>query len=167
LLDYYLSSRKVTTLSELKQLLVSDRVKMSLPEGPLNHLIRLESTLAKKYATPDKAAEIFDTYYYNYDSSDHRRASALSAAARRNVGQKPGNITSNISPSASSSINTNQLQSKDSVSAKQFNAVKLDNTKTVSGKSCFKCNATDHLIKDCPQRTGTRPQFQRSFNGHK
>jgi hypothetical protein len=43
LLDYYLSSRKVKTFDELKQLLISDRVKATLPEGPLNHLLKVEA----------------------------------------------------------------------------------------------------------------------------
>jgi hypothetical protein len=41
LLDYYLAIREVKTLDELKLLLVSDRIKATLPEGPLNHLLKV------------------------------------------------------------------------------------------------------------------------------
>ena len=162
LLDYYLSSRKITTLDELKQLLVSDRVKVSLTEGPLSHLLRVEATLAKKYATPDEAAEILDTYCSNYDARDHPRASALGMATRRMVNHKPDHMTVGLSSTAPS-----VHPSKGNFSIKPSTSVKLESVKTVSGKSCFKCNSVDHLIKDCPQRTGTRPQFHGSFNGQK
>jgi hypothetical protein len=98
LLDYYLSSRKVKTFDELKQLLISDRVKATLPEGPLNHLLKVEASLPRKYALPDEAAEALDTYYANYDSRDRPRVSAIGMMAGRAT-VKPGNKP--VFPSAS------------------------------------------------------------------
>jgi hypothetical protein len=80
LLDYYLASRVVKTLDELKLFLVSDRIKATLPEGPLNHLLKVEASLPRKYASHDEAADILDTYYANFDSRDKPKASALGVA---------------------------------------------------------------------------------------
>jgi hypothetical protein len=89
LLHYYLLSRKVKTFDELEQLVISDRVKETLPEGPLNHLITIEASLPRKYALPDEAADVLDTYCANYDLRDRPRASALGTVAGRSA-MKPG-----------------------------------------------------------------------------
>jgi hypothetical protein len=85
LLDYYLASRDVKTLDELKLLLVSDRIKATLHEGSLNHLLKVEASLPRIYASPDGAADILDTYYANFDSREKPRASALGVVADRSL----------------------------------------------------------------------------------
>ena len=45
LIDYYLSSRKITKFDELRDLLICDRVKSVLSEGSLSHVLRVETTL--------------------------------------------------------------------------------------------------------------------------
>ena len=47
LLNYYLTSRKVTTFDELRDLLICDRVKSVLSEGSLSHVLSVETTLPK------------------------------------------------------------------------------------------------------------------------
>ena len=42
LLTYYLDSRKVNDFDSLCDLLVSDRLKEALPQGPLNYVLSLE-----------------------------------------------------------------------------------------------------------------------------
>jgi hypothetical protein len=34
---------------------------VTLPEGSLNHLLKVETSLPRKYASPDKAADVLDT----------------------------------------------------------------------------------------------------------
>jgi hypothetical protein len=155
-------SRKITSLDELKQLVVSNRVEVSLSEGPSSHLLRVEATLSKKYA----ATEILDTYYANCDAPGHPRASAFGMVLRRPTGQRLNNNTDSVLPITVSSQSTSQ--SKDVINVKSQSYAKADSDKIVScGKSCSKCKSTSHLIKDCPQRDGTRPQIPKSWNGQK
>ena len=145
LLDYYLASRKVTNLNEFKELVVSDRVKSALPEGPLNHLLKVEASLTRKYATPDEMADILDTYYANYDFKDRPRASAL------------GRPCSYAPPVKAVSqpvrVSTSQAQQTAAV-AEVFTRHIKENQGL---KTCFKCSSNQHLYKACPLRSTPSP----------
>jgi len=53
LLDYYLDSRSVKTFDKLKELLICDRVKMSLSDACLRHVVAIVAILvAKRSADP-------------------------------------------------------------------------------------------------------------------
>ena len=85
LLDYYLNSRGVTDFAALKQLLVSDRVKTSLSDGMLNHVLRTEVSLPRTYAMPDELADILDKYCANFDQNGRPRVSAIGIGPRRQI----------------------------------------------------------------------------------
>ena len=163
LLDYYLSSRKVSTFDGLKQLLISDRVKATLPEGPLNHLIKFEASLDRKYALPDEAAEVLDTYCANYDSRDRPRASALGTMAGRSA-MKPGGkpaFQSAPKTTMSSAHGATDLQTKQPGQGAKAVSV------PVAGKACYKCHSAEHLVKDCPLRGTVGQPALRQFGGAK
>jgi len=45
LLEYYVSSRHVTTFDKLISLMIADRVKPMLPSDCLDHILTVENTL--------------------------------------------------------------------------------------------------------------------------
>jgi hypothetical protein len=77
LLRYYLKSRNVTDFETLFQLLVCDKVKASLSENVLSHVLRNEVILPDQWADVNELADILDTYCANYDRCDKPKASAL------------------------------------------------------------------------------------------
>jgi len=87
-LDYYLNSRVITNIAELKQLLVSDRVKTVLSECMVNHVLRSEVNLPRKYATPNDLAHILDTYCANFDHNGRPRVSAIGLGPKRQSSQQ-------------------------------------------------------------------------------
>ena len=62
LLTYYLDSRKVNDFDSLCDLLVSDRLKEALPQGPLNYVLSLEGD---DWFLPEKVASLADTFFNN------------------------------------------------------------------------------------------------------
>jgi hypothetical protein len=133
LLDYYLASRDVKTLDELKLLLVSDRIKATLPEGPLNHLMKVEASLPRKYASPDEAADILDTYYANFDSQDKPRASALRVVAGRSLMRQSYKPASQ--PHVAKFVSPVELGAANTPSKQPGRGARADNVS--AGKACF------------------------------
>jgi hypothetical protein len=136
LLDYYLSSRKVKTFGELKQLLICDRLKATLPEEPLNHLLKVEVSLPHKYALPDEAAEALDTYCANYDSRDRPRAPGIGMMTGR-AAVKPGG-----KPVFLSASKTTMSPAREAATGSQFKqpglGAKANSVSTADNKTCSK-----------------------------
>ena len=59
LMLYYLESRKAASKDEMIDLLVSDRIKQTLPSKCLKHVL---STEGDKWLTPEKLTDIMDVY---------------------------------------------------------------------------------------------------------
>ena len=64
LLTYYLRSRDVTTFDALCQIIVSDKLKLSLSANVLNNILSLEGD---DWFDPGKIASLADTYVANHD----------------------------------------------------------------------------------------------------
>ena len=77
LLKYYVESRHVDDFDSLLQLLICDRIKFTLPEGALNHVVRTEANLPEQWCRKDSLCDTLDTYYAVYDKFDKPKASAL------------------------------------------------------------------------------------------
>jgi len=65
LLMHYLRSRGVESYEASCELLVSDKLKTSLPPGTLNYVLSLEGD---EWYSPSKVAGLADTYVVNHDS---------------------------------------------------------------------------------------------------
>ena len=77
LLQFYTRSRDVTDFVSLCQLLIVDRVKVSLTESALKHVISVESTATDPWLRPDVLSDVLDNYYANYQFNDKPRVSAI------------------------------------------------------------------------------------------
>jgi hypothetical protein len=62
LLHFYSRSREVNSFEGLCQLLIADRVKASLSESALKHVITVKSTASNKWLQPDALSDVLHTY---------------------------------------------------------------------------------------------------------
>jgi len=66
LLHYYLNSRKVDTFEQFVSLMITDRMKTTLSEDCLRHILSVEAGSENGWLEYDKLAVIVDTYYSNH-----------------------------------------------------------------------------------------------------
>jgi hypothetical protein len=65
--EYYLDSRRVgKNFDRLKSLLVCDRIKATLSEGCLRHVISVESASTDGFLTHDRLCDVIDVYRANH-----------------------------------------------------------------------------------------------------
>jgi len=70
-LDYYIDSRRIKTLTQLRELLICDRVKLSLPDACLRHVVAVESADKDKPWLPlDQLTRTVDTFLANHKSGN-------------------------------------------------------------------------------------------------
>ena len=62
LFEYYLSSRSVSDFDALVSLFLADRIKQSLSDGCIRHLLSVEASAENGWLPYDKLAEVVDTY---------------------------------------------------------------------------------------------------------
>jgi hypothetical protein len=155
LLDYYLSSRNITSVVELKQLLISDRVKTVLPDCMVNHVLRNELSLPRTYATPDELADMLDKYCANFDHTGRPRVSAIGFGSKRPT-PKHGNCTLPQSlPLIQSGISVDKSQQRPMGNAPASKVV--TSATTAPSRRCFKCGSDRHLYKDCDKKGSPSP----------
>lgn len=151
LLLYYTESRDVKDFESLFQLLLCDRVKASLHEGALGHLLRYESTLSNKWANVDQLSDVLDTYYANYDRFDKPKVSAIGAINTQRTGAQLSNARdySRSQDFRHSSVKPeNRSKATDaSQTPVQYNSKprKMD----LADMECFKCGLKGHLRASC------------------
>jgi len=66
LIDGYIEARKVNQLDELRNLLVSDRLKIALKPAVLRYVLSVEAKSDKGWLEPYVLAEVVDDYITNY-----------------------------------------------------------------------------------------------------
>src|SRR5664279_3480788 len=160
LLQHYLRSRCVQDFDTVCQLLIADRVKTSLNETVLKHVLNAESTGDSKWLRPDALSDVLDTYYANFQVNDRPRASAIGVTAPRAqtpVNNSPYNI-------ARMGRGQGRGQSNDSgdgkppvvaanVSGFTSNApLSLQSTGNKPIRRCYICSSPSHLALKCPSR---------------
>ena len=141
LLDFYLESRKVKTFEQVCELLLADRVKNTLGENVLKHVLATESTKDSGWLESRDLAEIIDTYLANY-LGDKPRAGALGIVNRSFPQRDNRPVNKPVPPSASSS---QPSQSTDGANSQNGQ----------TDKRCFICNSNQHLRNKCPLRSKT------------
>ena len=129
LLDYYVSSRHINgNYDQLWSLLISDKIKNTLPDGWLRHILSVEAATDNGWLNHDKLAECVDLYFAN-----HWR-------------DKPH-------PGAVGEISSTQKQANGITKA---SGAIVKNNIANAGKACFHCGSVSHLIGQCTQRPGNR-----------
>ena len=135
LLSYYLSSRGVNEdFDRLCDLLVSDRLKSTLPYGPLNYVLSIEGD---DWFAPDRVAYIADTFVNNRGNSGMSKTQEGKAA-------RVTSVTAPVSRGNAARGSHYQVNRGGSVA-------------TSPVRRCYVCNKPGHLAKDCQQRGNHGP----------
>ena len=138
ILDAYLDSRHINqSYEKLTSLLVCDKIKNTLPDGCLKHILAIESSKPDGWLQVHDLAEAVDLYFANrWQHNDRPRVGALGIpASTKSVGSNPKTFG-----------NSNDNQ-------KAGNA----NTKSAVGsgepiRRCFLCGSKSHLKNECPEK---------------
>ena len=149
ILDAYLNSRKINkSYDKLIDLLVCDRVKSTLPEGCLKHILAIESTKENDWLPSSELAEAVDLYFASrWQHSDRPRAGALNIPASTKatgsgagVGESVNQpTTSTVRPPRSPSGNRKELAIKPAAETGESN------------RRCFRCGSKTHIWSECPK----------------
>ena len=149
LLDYYLVSREVgKDLNKLVSLLVCDRLKSTLPEGCLRHILSLEASSPGAWLPLDQLTDAIDSYDANHWPDNKPRVAAMGQTRSVEDGvvgkgfQHRSSPTRRAAQGAQSSI-TSTYESTGS---------------GVNMKRCYVCNSAEHLANY------HRANKQRSFS---
>jgi len=133
LLTYYLSSRGVQDFDKFCDLIISDRLKASLPQGPLNYVLSLEG---ESWFDPNKVASLADVFVNNRPPAGPKaqdgRAVRIATAAPTETRGHPG---------------TYGARGGRYVPGRGGN-------NTSPAIRCYKCNGLGHLAKDCASNRG-------------
>ena len=142
LLSMYVESRKVDNFDDLMSLIVCDRIKSTLSENCLRHVLSVEAGTDKGWLQMQQLAECVDLYRANR-FGDRPRASAIgssSSAQQAGIGSKPTGIGTRGAP-------PRPVQSRQvGVSTGQ----PVASGTSTSRVTCYKCKEVGHTRKFCP-----------------
>ena len=150
ILDAYLDSRKVDrNYDTVTQLLVCDRIKSTLPEGCLKHILAIESSNETGWLKVSELAEAIDLYFANrWQHGDRPRAGALGIPASTKPASVPG--------LGNRSLPVSVVRPPRSPNGGR----KYVNTHLAPGelsRRCFTCGSKFHLKNSCPERNKVTP----------
>ena len=151
LLEYYLDSRKVDkNYNKLLELLVCDRVKTSLPDGCLRHILSIESNRPDGWLNIHDLADAIDLYFSNrWRDGDRPRAGAVGLPSTT----RPGGPHSVGLPRTNNSVASKTLgNSPCNKSNTSINDVSKVSATPGNQKNCFNCGSKFHFARDCPDR---------------
>ena len=152
ILDAYTDSRMLTRHPErIPELLVSDRIKSTLPVACLNYVLSVEATKDEGWLSPHDLAETIDKYFANRGpQGDRPKAGAIGMSTP--VAKLYGPVPSGPSMSSGrfSRPGSGSPPRKSEGSNEQRTPV------STTDKRCFKCGSVSHLYRECPQRGTVR-----------
>ena len=148
LLQYYLSSRHINgDFDQFFSLMIADRMKQTMSEGCLRHVLSVESSTKDGWLGYDKLAEAADIYMSNH-LRDVPRVSASGAPAKPvAMGQSRSNLSLKSSAPIHSDNNANNR------SMRPVNQIAGVVTSETGGKTCYRCHSNSHLVAACPMRS--------------
>ena len=139
LLSHYVQSRHVDeSYDRLFSLLICDRIKSSLTDNCLRHILSVESNTERGWLGMSELADQVDLYMANH-FGDRPRAAAIGTPTRN----APSNSTVSLP------------KQTESTSA---NAFPRSNGDSTNGKRCYHCHSPHHEIKDCPVKSNNNAQ---------
>jgi len=162
ILDAYLNSRKINkSYDKLIDLLVCDKVKSTLPEGCLKHILAIESTKENGWLPSSELAEAVDlSFASRWQHSDRLRAGTLNIPASTiatgsgvGAGESVNQPTTSIvKPPRSPSGNRKEL------------AIKAAAETGESNGRCFRCGSKTHIRSECPKHRPAQTHLNAKVN---
>ncbi|HNJ38603.1 MAG TPA: RNase H-like domain-containing protein [Nitrosomonas sp.] len=146
LLTYYCSSRHVKeSFKTLFSLLVSDKIKSTLPEACLDHVLTMEGD---KWLECDALANVVDIYFANHTVEGQPKYFRSDFKTRTRGDQASGHVANKASHDKQNfAKNSQENASRESKGARTGNFAPGDK----SGL-CFKCHSPGHKQAQCPMR---------------
>ena len=141
LLTYYLSSRDVADYKTLIELLISDRLKGSLPQGPLNYVLTQEG---EGWFTSEKVASLADVFVNNRTAMVGQKPSDGKMARIATTGASEGPSTSH----GSHGVHGGNFHSGRGRLGGPHSPSKMSQVK------CYTCGGRGHIARDCPSNKG-------------
>jgi len=137
LLNYYLESRHVDDFDGLFELLICDRIKSSLSEACLRHVLSVENATERGWLDIDALSDAVDKYAACYNNNNRPQAFAIGQNVTRagTMQYKPG-------PPQKFGLNA----APKSNNGGRFTPVNVSGT-----RKCYNCGASDHLRDRCPK----------------
>jgi hypothetical protein len=140
-ITYYVEARKATNYESLLDLLVCDRIKNTLSEAALKHILSLESNKSGNWLRLSELTDALDIYYDSHlTGSDKPRyvAGAVGSVGAINNNRKSGDRTATAHYSMPKwEVSKNKGQQRDLPKAASNNAN--------NGRRCFICHSDQHL----------------------
>ena len=149
-LCYYLRSRSVNnSYDRLCDLLISDKLKSCLPNGPLNYVLALEGG---EWFDPRHVAELADTYVSNHTNVTHSKfVGYTNTASKQDSPRKSGQRF----PVAKRDVNRGSGHG---------NRIGQRSPQTqTQTRRCYRCQSSNHLVRFCPR---ARETVDNSDHGH-
>jgi len=148
ILDAYLNSRKIDkSYDRLTELLVCDRIKSTLPEGCLRHILAIESSTESGWLPVHELAEAVDLYFANrWQHGDRPRAGALGISA---TAKSPSSAGRGSRPYTQ--LSAKPVESPDG--SRGANNYASTPQQAESSRRCYTCGSKSHLKNECPERT--------------
>jgi len=137
LLNYYLESRHVDDFDGVFELLICDRIKSSLSEACLRHVLSVENATERGWLSIDALSNVIDRYAACYNNNNRPQAFAIGQNATR-----AGTVQYKPSPPQRFGLNATPKSNNGG----QFTPVNISGT-----RKCFNCGASGHLRDRCPK----------------
>jgi hypothetical protein len=150
LLKYYLKSRKVSTFDKLSSLIVSDRIKSTLADDCLNHVLSVEATVDDGWLACDRLCDVIDTFYANR-TKGRPNASAIGSVSKSVRAADDVNVESRMIGVASRVGTVETVMNNHTRRGKGVRPVEAPKT---PGKVCWQCGGA-YLRRQCPQLSRT------------
>lgn len=145
LLDYYLESRHVDTFARLRELLICDRLKLSLSDACLRHVMSIESADKDRPWLPvDQLTRTVDTFLANHKSGNMPIAMSINQPTPRMGVQG----TPPPRPILSTPFRPTPYRPFGSGGPPKFGNEGAVNS---ARRRCFICNTPGHLRAQCPK----------------
>ena len=153
LIEYYVKSRKIAVSKDpsylrVLSLLICDRIKSSLPDHILRHILAMEATCKDGWLPHNELAEAIDLYMANHLYDGKPRGGAIGVTGKPYVkppytqGQYPGpKVTSQYPQSLRSTVNF-----------QTGNIIPGQASATRPPRLCHHCSSPSHIIAHCPMR---------------
>jgi transposase InsO family protein len=149
LLEYYLKSRKIEVSKDpsyqrLISLLICDRIKSSLPDHVLRHILAIESNRPEGWLPHNDLAEAIDLYMSNHWHDGKPKGGAIGTqTSARNSWKQNAQSGAAINSRQNTS---NQLTNSGMTNVRSNNA---------GPKLCHNCSSPQHLVANCPLKQVT------------
>ena len=149
LLSMYVESRKVSTFDDMMSLIVCDRIKSTLSENCLRHVLSVEASSKTGWLQAQELAECVDLYKANhFGDSDRPRASAIGSSSTASTVSRGGQAGHGNAGKGGGGWSTQLTESQHAATTPGHSLA----SKPASAKIiCYKCKASGHTRKFCPQ----------------